>query len=540
MSQQDGSIVKKYKLLSGEYEFCFMGNLARDLDIFEISELSQGFEDPDNDDTSVYPSGIEITIDDFDNNSGNYNFFLNALKSYNNRFPFNYESVFYLLIKKDGVNFFKGYLENVERDVKEKKVVLRFTDGISKLKNVNLSDPHFLEYLYNKQIIPRYEINLDGELKGYQYGFGAGIHSNSENHGHYFINPGTVLGQEKNMNLALFIQEMFRILNPNITVDFDTRTLFSDDSGVHQRGFTFLVIRKILSNLLGRYLVLRLDVARRILDVWRPPRDDESVSQYAKDFLYAFEKVYEDEHYITLYHNWGGPVLPPSVNIHEIPIPEYFNQGLGPLKLNDLLKTLARNFFCSYSFSSCEKVSWRHKRYISNAQELTRINSLNIIADSKRTDFVKVSDAYNGVESSSGHAGTNAGLEDINKLEFSIPFTATAAIYNEGSRLFFPSPILGDYMAPVAKMKDQENEDSNPNPDYIQQRIATSERNKKDAGSVTYEIEVEGVEYDFCKTYKIISSDSNGLPRLTAYIQPVMLEKNLKENKTKITGVRIK
>ncbi|MBS1494723.1 MAG: hypothetical protein JST55_14505 [Bacteroidetes bacterium] len=538
---QESYLIKQYSLLSGEYEFHFMGSVPKDLNIFDISELSQGFEDPDNDDTSVYPSGIELTIDDFDDESANYNYFVNVLNLYNNRFPFNYEQVFYLLIKRNNENFFKGYLESVDRDVKEKQIVLRFTDGISKLKNTNLGDPRLLDYLHHRGLIPRTTLQIenisnpnDPMIRAHQYGFSINaVNTQIGTTGNYTLKPGSIYApreNDKDINLLGFITELFKILNPDIQIEFDCRLRFYNNTELLSEPVEMVGIRKILANLIGRYLVFKKGVLRPII----------GVTDSGDKFSQSFERVYEDDEYITYYHNWNGdyPLIgsgnPPPVTL------VHYNQGLGPLKINELLKTLARNLFSYYSFSSFDKVSWKHKRIFTNYTELKRILSMNVVAAPTKIKFVRVSDAYNKIENSSGNIGTSATLEEPDKLEYQIPFTAISEEYPEQSRLFFFSSHLADYKVSAAKLKDLENDDTNPNPDYIQQRIATSERNKKDEGYLQYEIEVEGIDYDFCETYKITRSAEFGVPGPQVFLQPVMMEKNLQENKTKITGVRIK
>lgn len=538
MSQEEIIIIKNYKLLSGDYEFCFIGNIPRDFSVQDISTLSQGFEDETFDDTAVYPSNIEITVDDYDETGSLYNFFLWVLANYKNTFPFDYENVFYLLIKRNNEEFFKGYLEDMERDLKARQIKLRFTDGINKLKNVSFGNPRLLDFLFQQGVISRTDIILGYAIGsneplylGYQYGFNTNWqrrHIGDPSQGTFSFSPGSVM-DEPPVKLVTFIRALFKSLDPDISAALDMQMKFCDKAENKIVDAESVYIRNVLSNFLGRYLVfLKFPVD--------PNFGIKEIRNINNGDFMKFEKVFEDERYIVYYHNYRGPAPDINLNFHS------YNRGFGSIKVSEALRYLANNFFSYFAFNGPKKIIWRHKKTANTFMPLERINDLIVSSDVPKIEQVKVKDSANGIEGVTGNLNLNTNLTEMQSVELTIPFTAKDFPYDEKHFLFFYDyeNETGDE-TPVAKLKDLQFTGAGGNTGYIQEQISKSEYYKQfisiqpdERRNSRFEINAEGIDFDFSETYKFLFRDYD------VFIKPLMMEKNLQENTTKITGVRIK
>lgn len=540
------SFFKTYSIQEDEFNVDFIGDFpagsgdGSELIITDISALKAGLDNITSDDASVYPGNIEIKIDGI-----HFDLFNNLYGRYNNIYPFNYEEILYLRIKKNGNLIFKGYLEKIyKQGIISPDITLRFTDGINKLKNVTMGNPYLLDLLYSKGMIRRYKYNNTNTLVGdiYVYGFGPGGSITFAPNTYTFqpdypYRPGSVY--DKNVNLQAVIEELFKVLSPGITVEFDTRLKFKGRTSAYEAEFNELFVRYVSSNLFGRYIVMKKGP-------FNTTRDFGITNNGADDYN-TYTVIFDDGTYKVFYHEYKGVVPYVDPEPPHAPAFKYFNKGIGPVKLNEFLKTIAKNFFARFEFYAPGKVKWYHKK----RAEAEDFESIDHIIDYQEespdiaAEGVKLTDMYNGLEGATGSAGVNSVLEDYQKIEFSLPFTAFELPYDEEERLYFlnngDSP--GAEEIDAVKMKVE----ANGGYEYIQRALAKAEYNKQfiQTGRTDKKLRPKrtiiapGTDYVLYKNYEF---PHDGIIK---NIKPVQIEKyeisgdkKMKGN-TRITGVAV-
>lgn len=512
------TISKILNLMSGDYEFQFIYDeticgVITDFIVYDLGNLTQGFDNPDDDDLAIYPANIDITIDD--DTRLNFKKFDLLKKAYSKFYPFNFEDVFYLKIFRNGELWFKGILENYSQTVSDFSVVLNFVDGINKLKDASLGNPYVLDFLYQNGLINRSNDDANPTLTSYAYGFGSISGAAS---------PGFPVGSQdgvqvsgiedgnadKNVNLKTVIEKLFQLLNANIDLEFLNQFYFSNAIGaIYEVGIQDVIIKRICSNLYGRFVVIN-----KIFDkdkiIKHSNGNDYSDPKY-------FINVYEDEDWITFYHNWEGN-FPENINI------KVHHKGVNERKLNDFLKFLAKNLFSYFNFVGINKVVWKHKRFTSSPVILSRILEITADATVQGVNSVSVKGMNNKNEVSEG---TIFEAQASKSIELNIPFTTEKTTNNYESWLYF---IVDGQEKQVVNVRDAE---TNFDTAFIQNIIAKNEYELKKDDRLKPVILVEGVDYNFTDTFFAKHENEEYI------VRPIMMEKNLKMDTTKITGVEI-
>lgn len=495
--------------MSGDYEFQFIydeticGNL-NDFIIYDLSNLTQGFDNPDDDDLAIYPSNIDVTIDD--DTRLNFLKFETLKKSYTKTYPFNFEDVFYLKLYRNGEYWFKGILQNCSQGVRGFSVTLNFVDGINKTKEISLGNPYILHYLYENNFINRVSNGSDPSNATYFcYGYKTVISNIS---GHFLCAKGIENDTaDKNVNLKSIIIGLFKLLNINVTVDFQNQFYFRNaENQIYEVEIDEVFVKRVCSVLYGRFICVRNDLYNLF-------KDDEDAEYQDPKY---YEVVYNDGTWTTYYHNWEG-------NFPEGISTKVHHKGVNERKLNDFLKFVARNLFSYFNFVGINNVKWQHKRFISSPVILSRILDIDADTTIKGVNSVTVKGLNNKNQHTEGiiYEGT-----DNQNLQISIPFTVEATENSYESWLYF---IANNTEEQIVKVRDGQTGFT----EFIQKVIAKNEYDLKSPDRKKIIVEVEGVDYKFSDTYYAKHENVEYIFR------PIMMEKDLKMDTTKITGVEI-
>lgn len=499
---------KTYNTASGQLIFSLKYDdsisAIGDFSIIDMSELSHGFESADQRDTSIYPSNISITIDDF--NGGNYTNFKTFISSYASTYPFNHFLVLFLDITLNDRIIFRGILDELNSDNESKTLELTFVDGVNKYKDVQIGNPFVLNYLNSRGLIPRSVYDIDLTHYAAAYGFGTIGYLTSSI---YVNTPGYILQNihlgDQHTRLVDFVYDIVQLLKPGIAIDFsnqykygDTNVAIDDMADINQ-----LRIRRIMSYLLGRYVVIP-KVEGRYWQIGELKNGDE----YAKPKY--FVNVYEDDDYRIYFHDWSG--TPGSLK---------YEKGINEKTIADILKIIATNTFSYFGFKNSNDFFFRHKRFTADATALTGIMKMSKVLSIDKVDFVKIEDYYTDNNGSDGKFYNNSAV-----INYKIPFNTvrTAIDYEyrlsyyagniEKRVIYFYDPAINFKDLPMEVISRAEWE---AHKDYTDQ----------------YEFELDGIGYEIDKTYSV------NYDNYRAKFRPTKIDINLLENKTKMTALEI-
>lgn len=507
-------LTKTYRIVEGElkFEFHYEPGLVSgfsDFDITDISPLKYGYDSSDAKEISIYPSNISITIDDF--TGDNYYLFKKMLSSYNVTYPLNHYNIFYLQIKLNNVIIFNGILDELNSDHESKTLELSFVDGINKYKDISIANPLVLDLLFWSSLIPR---SVDSTLNSaWAYGFGeiryyvgidplAGVYGPG-----YAIN--SLSSGDRDTKLSTLITALIKLLRHDLLIDYNNEYLFGDLGVPIDQMVTIeqVNIRRILSNLLGRYVVMR-KVPGRVNEFapistpqyfeWRQPE--------------KFELVYEDGNYKVYYHNWSGV----TADLKK------WEKGIDEKTIGDILKVIARNTFSYFGLKEVNKFFFRHKRFLSDPEQLTEILSMNKVLTIDRADGVRIDDYYTD---SYATAGSDYG-NDENRINFKIPFNALATANGYEYRLNY---YVGSNEKKVINFYDRQLNFKAFPEDVICKAEWEAHRTFTDQ----YEFELGGINYDFDKTYSV------NFENYVGKFRPITIKKDLLNSKTNMTALEI-
>lgn len=527
------TIRKIVNLDSGELIFDFLYNdglvplIAEDFDVLDISNLKSGYDDLKNIDLVIYPTNIDIRIDDFIGD--NYTIIKELFNSYSQTYPFNWDLVFKLKIFLNNVEIFDGIIdeldhsgndgsEETESDTEE--IILSFIDKINMLKNINIGNPAVLDELFRLNLISRAAGNTVNN-HSFAYGFHNLTWFNVLGRTGYVVTD--MLNAEVNPPLKGMLYGILRLLNPYITIDFENEFLFGGQNTPVNEMVTidYVDIFRVFSNLLGRYVVLSKNEGGNVLPVIIDgfnfvPYGIYTLRNYNKANL--FKVIYEDDNYITYYHNWSG-------NPDEDP-QRLINQGTQANTVRDLLKIIAQNLFSFYGFRNPNEIFFNHRRFKSSATELTDISSIKKKIQSNKVDLVMISDMYVDNNKSFAKEGNIYGGEG-ETIEYKIPLNTVPTENGFEYRMVYRS---GGHTYPVYNFYDKQNLYR----DLPMKVIARAEYLAHKDLLDKYEIIKNGiVNIDYDKVYSVDFENYKGI------FKPVVVEKNLKEDETILTALQI-
>ncbi len=500
------ALTKTYNIAEGLLEFVFNYDPViasfYNFDVLDISPLKFGFDSGKNG-VSIYPSNIEIVIDDFEGD--NYLTFKDLYTKYNTTYPFNHYSLFYLNVKLNGAVIFSGIIDEVSSDHESKTLTIAFVDGINKYKDVEIGNPYLLDKLSRLNLIPR---TTASNGNAWAYGFGEiqywnvsipGTIVNSPGYGINMISTG-----DKDTQLQSVIFALVKLLREDLHVEFNNEYRYGDlDTPIADMVTIDQVnIRRILSNLIGRYIVIKKTTGydSEIADL-------DSVAEYRKRD--TFELIFEDDSYKVFNHNWSGNVGPLK-----------FEKGIDEKKISDILKVIALNAFSYFGLTNANTFFFRHKRFNSIATPLTEILTMNKTLTVDRISYLVVNDYYTD---NYGSEGYKLGAE---KLEYKIPFNSFMTENGWEYRLNY---YYGSQERRVLYFYDNQI----PFRDIPQEVIARAEWDLHKDFRDQYEFELSGINYNFDSTYSVDFENYKGR------VRPITLELDLLNSKTKMTALEI-
>lgn len=498
---------KTYNIAAGilKFDFTYSGIVTAsldDLDIVEIGELNYGYDNDNSIGLSIYPSNIDITVDDL--TGDNYTKFKALIEGYSLSYPYNHDAVFNLKIYLNGQIIFKGILDELESDKDSWELTLKFVDGINKYKDVNIGNPYVLQKLWDNNVIFGARLNTTGTV-GYGFGTMSYIeYGGDPSRSGYFVND--IQSGDRDTKLEHTIVQLFKLLNVDISVDFDIQYLFRDIIyGSETVNISRVYIRRILSNLLGRYVVIEKHRYPSDVIAYLNGNPDYTREQY-------FQVVYEDDLYKTYKHSFSGAVG--SLK---------WEKGTDDKTIGELLKTLAYNFFTYFGFKNIDEVFFRHRRYLSSSVELTDIISMNKILDADKVEKVIINDYYSGNYASKG---VNYGGSDSREILYKIPLNAFRTANSYEYRLNY---FQGGHEKRVIHFIDVQSGYE----DIPQEVISNAEWNAHKNFRDKYEFKLSGIDYNFDETYSVDQFNYQGKFR------PLEISKNLFENKTSMKAIQI-
>jgi hypothetical protein len=495
---------KSYIIATGNLKFNFIydytasGGGWADFDILNIGELSYGYDNENNIDLAIYPTNIDITIDDLEGN--NYRCFKNFIEHYSLTYPYNFESVFILEIYHNERRIFKGILDELDSDKDTWELTLSFVDGINKLKDISIANPAVLDKLFSRGIISR--VRKNGIAV---YGF-----SHVRFYGTSFETADWVVkGMEtgdKDSNFKSTVVELFKLLNDNANVEFNIEYLFKDNIGSPAGTIDNVKIRRILSHLLGRYIVIYKDEEIHNIG-YLPGYPEYSKPEY-------FELIYEDSSYRVFYHNFNG-VIDGSGYV--------FRPGVGAVSIGEMLKIIAKNLFSYFGFKDSGEVFLRHRRFTSNTTLLTNIISMNKALSVDKIQGVKIEDYYTN---NYGTDGSDYGTEGLRTVNYKIPLNTFPTANSFESRMLYWD---GSHERAVIYFTDRQIGFTDIPQEVISRAEWEAHKNFRDK----YEFELEGIDYEFDQTYSVDYLNYKGKFR------PVELSKNLLNNRSTMKAIQI-
>jgi len=511
-------VYKTYSIASGfiEFKLYYEESIAGELTPFEIlniGELNYGYDNENNVDIAIYPSNISFTIDDF--NGDNFSILSDIMSSYSATYPFNFGEVLTLEILVNGSRMFKGILDELESDSDNFELSLKFVDGVNKLKDINIGNPYVLNWLHRNGLLTRKTLTSGLTPYAYSYGFKT-INPYSDGYGVKNLHQADINSPIENVIIMLF-----RLLDPYTEVDFDNSYKFGDLSeplGSYVN-IDEVKVRRLFSNLLGRYVVLSKSASYPTEIVNNKPGvivGDPGIPDYNYNKPERFETVYEDADWKVYYHNWDG-------NPDDY-VQLKFEKGLDERTVSSLLKTLARNLFSYYGYKTNGNVYWKHRRFNSAP---VQVSSDNILSMTKmltvdRTEGVKIVDYYESTQY--GMDGTDFGGDNSGLLTYRIPLNTYQTQNGYEYRMTY-----GSTDKQVIYFYDTEIGYN----DLPMEVISRAEYLQFQAFRDKYEIVLDGIDYSFHDTYRLNYRNYSGTFR------PVTMAIDLVNNQTTLTGLEI-
>lgn len=500
---------RTYNVAAGVLKFDYTyagivsGGTFDDFDVKRIGKLNYGYDNDNSIDISIYPANIDITIDDL--TGDNYTRFSKLIKSYKITYPFNLDTALSLEIMLNGKRIFKGFLDDLESDKDNWELTLSFVDGVNKYKNVNIGNPYVLKKLWDNNVIKGYRLGTSDTIA---YGFSTmsyiNYSSEPERSG-YFVND--IQDGDRDTNLAHTIVQLFKLLNQDIEVEFDIQYLFRDIiAGSESVDISRVYIRRILSNLLGRYVVIKRGQFSNEKMAYLNGNPDYTREQY-------FEQVYKDDDYLVFRHTFSGSVG--SL---------VWQKGTDVKNIGELLKLIAYNFFSYYGFKEeINKVYFRHRRYTSDAIPLTDIRSMSKVLSVDRVEGVKIDDYYSDNYATDGN---NYGTSDHRTINYKIPFNAIKTTNAYEYRLNY---FQGSQEKRVIYFNDRQIGFEDIPMEVISRAEYEAHRNFRDK----YDFKLWGIDYRFDATYSVDTYNYNGKFR------PIELSKDLFDNYSEMRAIQL-
>lgn len=500
---------RTYNVAAGvlKFDYTYAGIVSGgdfdDFDVKRIGKLNYGYDNDNDIDISIYPSNIDITIDDL--TGDNYTRFSKLIKSYSITYPYNIDTALRLEIFLNGKSIFEGFLDDLESDKDNWELTLSFVDGVNKYKNVNIGNPLLLKNLWDNNVIngKRY-----GAYNTIAYGFstvGYVTYASEPERSGYYVN--SIHNGDRDTNLVHTISRLFKILNENIEVEFDIQYLFKDIYvGSETVDISRVFIRRILSNLIGRYVAIKKGEHPNERMAYLNDNPDYTREQY-------FEVVYEDSEYKVFRHTFSGSVG--SL---------VWQKGTDIKNVGELLKLFAYNFFSYFGFKEDKnKVFFRHRRYTSDPVLLTDIRKMSKVLSVDRVEGVKIDDYYSDNYATDGN---NYGTSDHRTINYKIPFNAIKTTnayeyrlnyFQDGQEkrvIYFNDLQLGFEDIPMEVISKAEYE---------------AHRNFRDK----YDFKLWGIDYKFDATYSVDTYNYNGKFR------PIELSKDLFSNYSEMRAIQL-
>jgi len=477
--------VYQYKFTTGIFD-----NENFDFDIVDTQPLEHGFESssPDQQDSVMYPSNLEFTIDDF--SGGNYIKFKKLLDRYNVFYPYNFSDVLVLTVSKNNVEIFTGVLYmceyNMDYSQPDQYIKLTWVSGCNFLKDLQFGNYYILEKLYQIGAIQRTEVRRDTDNLFYGWVYGYDIARVQ----HLIGNIHDTLVYERPhttpFDVVTFIKQMFQFINPNVNLDINHNWQMSTDGTHYDKVLTDINYRGIETYITGRYFVkIESQFVKFDANTW--VRQQDSI---VNGTLYSVWY----EHNGNLDHN-NNP----------------YDEGVPDKKLNSALKFLTAEFNCICGMISYTKAFLR-KRYFTNPNpvELPGAYTINKTTFLRAKQYVKIHDDFLNVNAIQGVY--LYGLSESLQLQYSI-----------GGQIFAAGFL-------ITSVKDT---GMNNYRNTVREVVAMLEWQTRHKTRDKYTIDVEGTDIDFLKDYKINDEGT------FVTVRPIKLQIDTVNNVSKIEAMEV-
>ncbi|RPI19015.1 MAG: hypothetical protein EHM58_03105 [Ignavibacteriae bacterium] len=518
---------KIYNAINGTYKFQFVSPAEQNFtfDVTGFGGIEYGYEDPSNEDV-LYPSTIEIKIEDYDNI--NYVKLFNLRSTYFNNmntFPFDFESRFHIKVFKDNVQIYFGKLESIEKGLKDEEVMLTFSDGLTILKGLswwNKSVSDFLadtndEIGSNAHILERESVNvMIGQEQttirnavGFNCFYRFDKPDPNVNQWSLYMDTSPE-GGTVNFGFRQFIHTLYKLLKSDITLTFyhswqvDPQGSIGNISNIENNRFR---ITNLAEKIFGYYIII--------------PKADRESSQVPLDIWQRyFELKYTETISGTIYETWvdkeGGD---------EIPSREKYDY-----KINNVIKHIASCFYAKTGILDLSTAYFIQKNY--SGSPITEYILLDSEAENAevRTDdlcfdkiCVKSIDPDRPDEHTEG-TGSNVKIYEIDydlQSDIGVAWNNFAWLSVEGFLYGFysvtGSGFIGNSTSALMLSK------------YLYENIATNSRK--------WFIELNDVNKNFTytlKIFKILSNENSS--DYTHNIRAITMKKDYLTDKTTIDG----
>lgn len=351
---------KIYNAVNGVYKFQFVSPAEQNFtfDVTGFGGIEYGYEDPNNEDV-LYPSTIEIKIDDYDNI--NYVKLFNLRASYfdnMNTFPFDFESRFHLKVFKDNVQIYFGKLESIEKELKDEEVTLTFSDGLTILKGLSWWNKSVSDYLADSadeigseaHILERESVNvmigLEQTTIPNAVGFNCFYRFDKPDpniNQWYLFRDMSPEGRTCNFGFKQFLHTLYKLLRSSITFSFyhswqvDPQGSIGGISNIENNRFR---IANLAEKIFGYYIII--------------PKTDREQSQVP---LNVWMEYFELKQTMTIngteYETWAD-----KEDKREVPAREKYDY-----KINNVLKHLAGCFYAKTGILDLNQAYFIQKNY---------------------------------------------------------------------------------------------------------------------------------------------------------------------------------
>lgn len=529
-------LTQTYNLFSDVYrlEINYYGGFYGELEDFKILKLGEkqiGFEDRD--ETLVFPTFLEIEIDDF--NRTNFTIFESLKKLY--QFPqTDLELLTFSIYKNDSL-WYKGLLNKLSRRWEDYTLKLQLTTTVEKLNNIRIDNPYLIDELRRSgDLIPETLKNTVGTVfaNGYAFG-GIGDFDRRLLKGFVILQPAgfskpvlslsvddSPLVTDPNIEKKLgfikfknFFMAMLKFINPDINLTIEHNWTFGPEEKTIEDLYLYFVYRDIF----GRLIMISREIYNTL---------DDRIFETDGLRDACGDPVWKDDNWVVWKVNVAGSII----------------SGDNDRSLMQSIKKVLHGFFSRLYIKDLNNAIIYKKGYT----DTDEVPASDILPESSqytqnnKISYVKIS--WRGKQTA--ERGENSTLlTEQQKLVYDVMFGAaeseTVHINVPGFGGFPAGGSINIYVASYGNLfyrtttgrvfAVQVNDPNYPAIKKLTQLLAELEWRSKNYDRDQYDVEMWGTGYDINKNLNFTEGS-----KILGKAMPLQLRINEEENKTILSG----